>query len=215
MITLSSISGIFLLEGCLVLALLIIILLLRSINKSSNNNKAIDAVISQIEDNERSRMKRLTSLVSEHCEIEKTELKKVINKVSFNEKQLYKKILQVFLNQDETLLDDFEQHINDLNEPYLQMILLASMKGNATALATQKEETFFAMQELKASNKLLHQKLNETIATMEEITAEYKTVFKGTPTASQLEVSSKKMFNIFRYVEQRAKATEKKLSLKA
>jgi len=138
-------------------------------------------------------------MITENCNIAPDVVKGLLNEISSSERILYQQIIQIFLNRDVELLNDMDQYIDNISEPYCKIIRHSS--GNA-----EESDTLNAAEDkierLMQQTERLGEQLTVSMNTMDEISAEYSRVFSGTQTELELENSSKKMFAIFHDAEQ-------------
>ena len=210
MIELNSVWGVLLIEGFMALALLVIVFLLLSKKKKAAEHTAAYDLIDKLEESKNVNAKKLRAMILEHCAVEQDVLTELLGKINQNEQQLYKQILRIFLNRDMSLLDDLDQHIAGLSEPYFKMLEFTSSKEAVSLEKQEKQsEDKAEVERLMRINKKLGEQLSEAMATTDEVLEEYTRVFSGTQTELELENSSKKMLEIFRYAEQRVKSSIK------
>ncbi len=210
MMELNSVWGVLLIEGFMALTLLVIVFVLLSKKKKAAEHTAAYDLIDKLEESKNINAKKLRAMILEHCAVEPDVLTELLGKINQNEQQLYKQILHIFLNRDMRLLDDLDQYIAGLSEPYFTMLEFTSNKAAVSLEKQEKQsEDKVEVERLMRVNKKLGAQLSEAMATMDEVLEEYTRVFSGTQTELELKNSSKKMFEIFRYAEQRVKSSVK------
>ncbi len=202
MIELNSVFVVLMTEAFAGLILLTVGFLLFSRKKDLGEQTAAHKLIDKLEDNEYTKTKKLEDMITENCNIAPDEVKELLNEISSSERILYQQIIQMFLNRDVEMLNDMDQYIDGISEPYCKIIRYSSgntEESNALEVAEDKIESLMQQAER------LGEQLTVSMKTMDEISAEYTRVFSGTQTELELENSSKKMFSIFQDAEQRIK----------
>lgn len=211
MIELNSITAVLMVEALVVLILLGLIFMVVFGQKSSGDQAAVHKLINKLKGSEKNKAEKRSEIIAEYCDVDPSALNEVLNEISSKERDLYKKIIQMFLSRDRKLLMQIDQHIDNLAKPYLSIagISASNNEEEAEALETAKNE----INRLKEESDVLRNELMITTDSMEEITAEYTRVFSGSQTELALENSSKKMFGIFRDTENRLKQSAKNIEI--
>jgi hypothetical protein len=202
MIELNSVFVVLMTEALAGLVLLVLGFLFITRKKSSGEQIAASKLIDKLEDTENIKAKQLQDMITESCNIAPDEVKELLNEISSSERVLYQQIIQMFLSRDIEMLNDMDQYIDGISEPYCKIIRYSSgntEESNALEVAEDKIES------LMQQTERLGEQLTVSMKTMDEISAEYTRVFSGTQTELELENSSKKMFSIFQDAEQRIK----------
>lgn len=206
MIELNSIFVVLLVEALGGLTLLVFGFLLFSKKKSAGGVAAADELITKLEDTENSKVKKLGELITENCSIGQDEMEAVLGEITQSERELYKKIIQMFLNRDTEILQGIDQYIDKLSDPYCKLL------SYSTADTADNEKLKVAenkIHRLVEESKRVAEQLNLAMNTMDEISAEYTRVFSGTQTELELENSRKTMFKIFHNAGRKIKDTFK------
>ncbi len=203
MIELNTTLFILMLEGLLALFIIIVIIFLLTRRKAKGEQQASDKTIRRLKDSAMVKQKKLNALLSASCEMEPAELNDLLNELSRNEKQLYKKIMELFLQRNVQVLESIDQYVDNISEPYLK--LLAQSANNPVEQANA-EEVENKIQLLLDQNKRMGEQLSVAMQTIDELSAEYSRVFNGTQTELELTNSSQKMLEIFENNGQQFKA---------
>lgn len=207
MIELNPTLVVLMAEALVAIILLIIVVSLLFRKKSKGQQLASRQVIDSLQEADNIKTKKLAGLISMYCDLQPNELNESLAEIKSNERQLYRQIIQMFLNRDVDVLLTIDQYVDNLSEPYCK--LLAHAFGGAGD-ADRDNEDKQKMTKLMQQNKQLAKQLTVAMSTMDEISAEYTRVFTGTQTELELENSSKKMFEIFHQAEQQVKAINEK-----
>lgn len=189
MMALDSALVILLAEALAAIILLAGALFFISRNKRNKEIQAINSFINQMDEQAEFKNKPLNQLLSETCGLNSKEVRATLQNVSDSERALMKKVIQLFLEREMTLLNEIDRCIGDLSEPYCR--LLANMTSTPKASISETD------QGLERVNQQLVRQLNTAMQTIDEITAEYTRVFSGNQSELELENSSKKMLQIF------------------
>lgn len=207
MIEVNSLFVVLMLEAVVGLCVLLMVFLLFFRNKRSIGQQAAHELIDKLDEEAYNKVSDLDDMISENCSIPPQVQSEILTEINYKERVLYQKIIQMFLNRDEELLKEMEQHINDLTEPYCKIIRLSSEKTEETEKMQVAEAE---IQKLTQESEQFEEELTVAINTMNEISAEYTRVFSGSQTEMMLENSSKKMFEIFHEAEQKIKGSFEK-----
>ena len=134
-------------EALLAFFLLILVWFFISKKKTTGDELASEKVIEKLQDTENIKAKQLSILISTHCDLEPAKVNEVLADIRSNERQLYKQIIQVYLNRDVEALETIDQHIDQLSEPYCK--LLARSSESAVDTDKIKKEQQEAQQDKK------------------------------------------------------------------
>lgn len=186
-------SALVILMAELLAALIILALALFFIarNKRNNEMKAIDSFINQLDEQASFKNQPLDHLLTQTCGLDKKTVQATLQEVSDSERALMQKVIQLFLKREMALLNEIDQAIGNLSEPYCR--LLENMTTSSDKAAAPVGNT----QALERINQQLVRQLDTAMQTIDEITSEYTRVFSGNQTELELENSSKKMLQIF------------------
>ena len=202
MIELNSVFVVLMAEALSGLILLLLGFLLFTRKQTLGEQTAANKLIDKLENTEDIKTKQLEDMIAENCNIEPDVVKGSLNEISSSERVLYQQMIKMFLNRDVELLNEMDQYIDNISEPYCKIIRHSS--GNVEEsgeLEVAEDKIEKLMQEAARLGKQLTISLN----TMDDVSAEYTRVFSGTQTELELENSSKKMIAIFHDAEQQIK----------
>jgi len=203
MIELNPVFVVLMVEGFAGLILLVLSLLFFSRNKNLGEQVVANKLVDKLEDTEKIKAKQLESMIAENCDMAPDVIKGLLNEINSSERILYQQMIQMFLNRDVKLLNDMDQYIDNLSEPYCKIIRHSSGNGEGPGTLKVTEEK---IEELMSKNERLSRQLTVAMNTMDEISSEYTRVFSGTQTELELENSSKKMLAIFQDSERQLRA---------
>ncbi len=198
MIELNSTLFILMLESQLVLFLILLVVFFLFRIKRKTEQQVSDKVIAQLKDKALVKQKKLISLISAGGDMEPAQLNEFLNELKSNENQLYKQIIELFLQRNTAVLETLDQYVDNISEPYLKLLAQSAEQGNT-------EEVENKTQLLMEQNKRLGEQLSVAMITIDELSAEYSRVFNGTQTELELQDSSQKMLEIFRQNSQKYK----------
>jgi len=202
MIELNSVFVVLMAEALAGLIFLLLGFFLFSKKQTLGEQTAANTLIDKLEDTEKVKTKQLEDMITENCNIEPDVVKGLLNEISSSERVLYQQMIKMFLNRDVELLNEMDQYIENISEPYCKIIRHSSSNvAESAALEVTEDKIEKLMQEIARLGKQLTISLN----TMDDISAEYTRVFSGTQTELELGNSSKKMIAIFRDAEQQIK----------
>ncbi len=90
------------------------------------------------------------------------------------EKSLYRKVMRMFLGRDRTGIDRFDEDVRTLLMAYRNLIEAPDAEAAASPARLRKEN-----QALRARNAKLEAELAQAMATMENMQAEYASMYEG------------------------------------
>lgn len=211
MIELSPISFILLIEVLVAMVLLVFSFLLFSRNKNSSEQVAAHKFIDKLENTKNFKTNELKQIMSQQSSIDTDKLEQLLGEINQNDHVLYQQVIQLFISRDVKLLQKINQTIEQLSEPYCNLLSYSSNDDDQDKEKLQVAES--KIHKLILDTGLLDQQLTEAINTMDEISAEYTRVFTGTQTEEELEKSSRKMLMTYKESEQRIRASFKDVEL--
>lgn len=194
-------------EAMVVLILLTFIFLILYGKKKSGDQATVHKFINKLKGAEKSKTKERGEMIAEYCNLEPSELNDITNEICSKERELYKKIIQIFLSKDKKILMKMDQYIEGLAEPYIRIAGVSASTNEVEGESLEIAKT--EINRLKQETEALRKEIKINTDSMEEITAEYTRVFSGSQTALALENSSKKMFGILRDIENRVRESVK------
>ncbi|PPD35114.1 MAG: hypothetical protein CTY19_03170 [Methylomonas sp.] len=164
-------------------------------NKRNTEIQAIDDYITQLNENTLSKNQPLDHLLSDKCGLDRATVDTALQEITDSEKALLQIIIKLFLQREIGLLGEIDEKINNLSEPYCQLLSKMHHASSGTSTSISSD------QGLEFINQQLVRQLNTAMQTIDDITAEYTRVFSGNQTALELENSRKKMMQIFQETE--------------
>jgi hypothetical protein len=196
-------SSLVLLMAEALAALIILAVALFALSRSKHNKeiKEIDRFITVIDEQEIAKNQPLEQLLSESCGFDRERIDTTLQEITQSERALLQRIIQLFLQRDLTLLDEINQGIGDLSEPYCRLLASAAASAGKTNTGAAGAGSDTNAAGLERVNQQLIRQLDTAMPTIDEITAEYTRVFSGNQSALELENSSKKMLQIFQEAE--------------
>lgn len=210
MIEFDSALIILMAEALAALLVLAVVALFIVARKRKKEHAAAKELINRLEEAEIGRIKKLGSLIQEHCVIDDDKLRGILKEISQCERTLYQQVLQIFLQRDVAVLQDIDRYVNKLSVPYCQLL----QESNSLEAPVNQEELEHARERisrLKKEGAMLSEQLQKAMQTMEEISNEYTRVFSGTQSELELNNSSKKMMSIFHQAEHTIRSSFKEL----
>ena len=202
MIELNSVFVVLMAEALAGLIFLLLGFLLFTRKNNLVEQTAANKLIDKLENTEDIKTKQIEDMITENCNIEPVVVKKLLNEISSSERVLYQQMIKMFLNRDVELLNEMDQYIDNISEPYCKIIRHSSSNGAESGALEASEDK---IERLNQEIARLGKQLTISLDTMDDISAEYTRVFSGTQTELELENSSKKMIGIFRDAEQQVK----------
>ena len=198
MIELNPVFVVLMVEAFAGLILLLVGFLFFSTKTNSGEQTAANKLIDKLEDTGNIKTKQLEDMIADNCNIESDVVKGLLKEISSSERVLYQQLIQMFLNRDEKLLNDMDQYIDNISEPYCKIIRHSSDNVEVSGALNVAEDK---IESLKNETERLGEQLKVAMNTMDEISSEYSRVFRGTQTELELTNSSKKMVAIFHDAE--------------
>lgn len=208
MMELDSAIVILMAEALAAMILLVLVLIFMSRKKRGNETVEIDRFISKLEDEEAIKTQQLEKILLESG-VNRQALDSVLKEVTATERALLQRVIQLFLQRDLAHLEDIDQLVANLSDPYCRLLAESSNAATSVDSAVAGKEQRVAG--IERVNQQLIKQLDTAMKTIDEITAEYTRVFSGNQTALELENSSKKMQQIFLEAEQRIKSSMSEL----
>lgn len=135
------------------------------------------------------------------CGLSQGQIEGLLSEVNHSERALYQSIVALLFSRDMTVLQELEQSITQLPEPYLRALETLSQTHNVTSFTPVADHTE-TLTGLESVNEQLRHQLDTAIQTIDTMSAEYTRVFSGQQTELELENSCKRLLQIFREAEQ-------------
>lgn len=199
MMSLDSALFIMMVEVSIVLIVLALVLFFLAKNKRNKEINAIHGFIDQLENQSMLQNRSMDQLLSDICGLDRATVDATLKSINDSERALLQTVIQLFLRRETSLLEQINQNMERLAEPYCMLL------GNQITHQSVSSNTDNQNQGLERINQQLVRQLDTAMQTIDEITAEYTRVFSGNQTALELENSSKKMLKIFQEAEQKIK----------
>lgn len=197
MMALDSAVVILMGEALAVLLVVAVVLFFLARRKRSQEIGAIDSFISELDEQASIKNQPLDHLLSKTCGFDPKTVQETLQEVSASERALMQCVIQLFLERKMDLLNEIDQSIGNLSEPYCKLLANKSSGESGSRPATDDSQAANNLHALERINQQLVRQLDTAMQTIDEITAEYTRVFSGNQTELELENSSKKMLQIF------------------
>ena len=144
-------------------------------SKVAKERAAVDDFITHLKESESDRDKELAKFINRDGEVESTELNKLLKEINEQERSLYQKIIQIFLNRDCELLKGVDQYVKGVSQVYGKMAIHTTNTsdeevgddGGEGLKAAQDKITQFKNQSDRLSDQL-----GVAMSSMDEISAE-------------------------------------------
>jgi gamma-glutamyl:cysteine ligase YbdK (ATP-grasp superfamily) len=111
-------------------------------------------------------------------------------------------VVRAFLQGDAQALNELDQYVQGLSEPYCQLIhdLMEELRQNGGAAPGASTELRVCLEvaetrarEAESRAQQINDQLSRAITIYEEVQLEYTKMFEGTPTAEELQLSSERV----------------------
>lgn len=208
MMALDSAAVILMAEALAVMILLALGMFFWSRNKRGKELAGVDRFINQMADEEELKSRLLEEILVKNCGIDSHIAAGTLQEVSEAERALLQRIVQLFLQRDPALLNEIDQLIANLSDPYCKLLQGAGSASGAGHAGSSGggEVKSNKVAGLEHINQQLVRQLDTAMHTIDEITSEYTRVFSGNQTALELENSCKKMLQVFQDAEHTIKS---------
>ena len=205
MTEINSAAFILMAEALTVVIILTVAFFAINRNKQGKEIAEIDQFIKRLAEDEEIKAQLLATILLDECGIETEKASAVLKQVSGAEKVLLRRIIEMFLQRNPSLLPNIEQLIANLSDPYFR--LLADIRqvqtDQAPPLTSDDNTLNLKVVAIEHVNQQLVKQLDTAMQTINEMTAEYTRVFSGHQSALELENSGKRMLQIFQDAELR------------
>lgn len=185
-------------EALAVFTLLGVVLFFVARNRRGREIAEIDRFISELEEQTFVKNRWLEQFLGENCSMSPADIESLLQEVNASERALFQDVIRLFLKRELALLNEIEQRIGELTEPYQNLL---ANHGGGSAAAANGAQSPSQQAGLERINQQLVRQLDTAMKTIDEMSAEYTRVFSGNQTALELENSSKKMLQIFHDAE--------------
>ncbi|WP_347986680.1 hypothetical protein [Methylomonas sp. AM2-LC] len=202
MMELNSTMFILISEGFVTLLILVLLMFFTGRNRQAKEMTVIDKFVSHVKQESDVKQQTLESILLYECGIDSEKAATIIEQITTNESALLKHIILMFLQRNPNLLNEIDQLIVNLSDPY-QKLLAESHSGIGSSKPSSLPESASQLKiaGLERINLQLTKQLDTAMQTIDDITGEYTRVFSGNQSALELENSSKKMLQIFHDAE--------------
>ncbi len=211
MMALDSAVVILMAEALAALLLLAIIGFWLFRHRQGKEMAEIDNFISHYEDQAFLKTERLEQFLKKDCGLAPAAIETVLQTIDNAERALFQDVIRLLLKRELNLLNDIEQQINNLAEPYQNLLAHREPLPAQTSAAGAEGDSLDKLTSMERINQQLIRQLDTAMKTIDEISAEYTRVFSGNQTALELENSSKKMQQIFADAEHHIRQSIKEL----
>jgi uncharacterized protein YggT (Ycf19 family) len=191
-------------EALGVMSLLMLCLFIFNRYRRNKELKGIAQFISKLDDEEVLRNRHLENLLVENCGIDKQKALDTMIEITEAERALFQRIVQLFLKRDPKVLNEIDDLIAKLYDPYCQLLSDIHVNGGGTNSGRPVAAAVSNDGQARINQQLVKQ-LENAMITIDEITAEYSRVFSGNQSELELENSIKKMQKVFLEAENRIK----------
>ncbi|TAN50426.1 MAG: hypothetical protein EPN21_08990 [Methylococcaceae bacterium] len=202
----------FILVSELTIGLLIgiILYLVWVIRRKNRDQSTVRDFIGKLKSAENDRNTELKTRLQAITRTTDEQLSLLLDEVFLQEKTLYKQVIEVFLQRSMDSVIDIDARVRAIIEPFCK--LLSDSKGvdESVLFDLQKarkliEDQTERMKQLRFESNQLGEQLNTALETLDEVSSEYSKMFGESKSAEELEVSQKKMLNLFRQSEMKIK----------
>ncbi|WP_446810064.1 hypothetical protein ACH50O_00220 [Methylomonas sp. 2BW1-5-20] len=184
-------------EALAFLTLLVIVLFFISRNRRGKEMAEIDQFITELEEQAIVKSRWLEQFLEESCGLTPAEIEPLLQEVNASERALFEGVIRLFLNRELVLLNEIEQRVGQLTEPYQNLLATRGTAAPAPVERANESGQSNQLAGMERINQQLVRQLDNAMKTIDEMSAEYTRVFSGNQTALELENSSKKMLQIF------------------
>ncbi len=179
MIEVSAIVLILLAEGFVLALLAVAVLIVLIMRARSRRRKAIEQLADQLRKQSEVRRAETGSFLQQIYELEDAELKKAVNEIDKQEKLFFQKIIEIFYNDNMTLVPTLDAALAQLIDTYKSLKPKERVQEVAPDNTVEIEELKTANEDLKKSNAQLTEELAITKKTMDSMISEFGNMFAG------------------------------------
>lgn len=210
MLHVDSLTFVLLSELTIGLLIGVIIALLWVLGRKSRDQAVVRDFIERLKETEDERIEELKQRLKSLTRASDEQLTLALEEFSLQEKTLYKQVVEVFLHHNMDSVASIDSRVKAITEPFCK--LLADAKGvDESVLQDLRkarkllEEQTGRMKQLRFESNQLAEQLTTALETLDEVSSEYSKMFGESKSAEELEVSQKRILNIFRQAEMKAK----------
>lgn len=205
-----SLTFILISELSVGLLVAIIIVLVWTLRRKNREQAAAQNFIERLKETEDERIDELKQRLKASTRASEEQLAYALEEFSLQEKTLYKQIIEVFLRRNLDSVLSIDTRVKAITEPFCK--LLSDSKGVDESVlhdlrkARQLlEEQTNRTKQLRFETNQLAEQLNSALETLDEVSSEYSKMFGESKSAEELEVSQKRILNVFRQAEMKVK----------
>lgn len=185
-----------------VMVAIMLFLLFRALFQRRGQETAANDLVKHISEGAGARHQELSDTLNDiRADLDPELVEKALNELKASENALYRQVLLLFLRRDPKLLNELEQRVRGLYQPFCQIIQSIPEQAKedpelARVLSHAEAEILW----LKAENARLVNQSQMTRRSFDEISAEYAKMFNGA-TAKELENSRLRILSCLRELE--------------
>lgn len=205
-----SLTFILISELSVGLLVAIIIVLVWTLRRKNREQAAVQNFIEHLKETEDERIDALKQRLKSSTRASEEQLAQTLEEFSLQEKTLYKQIIEVFLHRNLDSVLSIDTRVKAITEPFCK--LLSDSKGvDESVLQDLRkarqllEEQTNRTKQLRFEANQLAEQLNSALETLDEVSSEYSKMFGESKNAEELEVSQKRILNVFRQAEMKVK----------
>lgn len=209
-----SLTFILISELTVGLLIAVIVYLVWIIRRKTRDQVAVRDFIERLKQTETNRAEELNKRLQELSNVSEEQLSEALAEVGIQEKALYKQIIEVFLHRSLDSVVDVDSRVKAIIEPFCKLLadadannkgVDASVLDDLEKARKLLEEQNARVKQMRFESNQLSEQLNTALETLDEVSSEYSKMFGESKNAEELEVSQKKMLNVFRQAEQKTK----------
>lgn len=210
MLQIDSLTFVLISELTIGLLVLIIGYLIWMLGRKNRDQNAVRDFVGRLKDTEEDRLLELRERLQALTNTSEENLAMVLSEFSLQEKTLYKQIIEVFLHRSMESVMAIDARVRAITEPFCK--LLAESKGTDHSVLEDLEKARqliedqnARMKQVRFESSQLGEQLSTALETLDEVSSEYAKMFGESKNADELEVSQKKMLNVFHQAELKAR----------
>jgi MFS superfamily sulfate permease-like transporter len=205
-----SLTFILISELSVGLLVAIVIVLVWTLRRKNREQAAVQNFIERLKETEDERIDALKQRLKASTRASEEQLAQTLEEFSLQEKTLYKQVIEVFLHRNLDSVFSIDTRVKAITEPFCK--LLSDSKGVDESVlhdlrkARQLlEEQTNRTKQLRFEANQLAEQLNSALETLDEVSSEYSKMFGESKNAEELELSQKRILNVFRQAEMKVK----------
>ena len=182
MIEVHSVIVVLVLEALVALLLALLFLAARNWFKRRRERGQVDDFVNRINHQADIVLPTANQPLSENSEaaLSSDVLQETLDAVNHREKELYRHVLQAFLQRDAGKLAQLDQHVRALSEPYtrlIQEVLARPLKQPDTLLVEQVQQARAEANKAREEAEQIKLKLGNALNTLNNVSSEYAKMF--------------------------------------